>query len=99
MRAVYLLTAVADLCRLERTTGSHRLQSALSHLWGNMVDCEMYVTGGIRSIKQWEEFGIDYFLPQGTDKGGCYSEMCAATGVMKLAQRILQVSLLHCISC
>jgi hypothetical protein len=45
----------------------------------------------IGAIKQWEGFGLDYFLPQGTSEGGCYSETCAAIGVMMLAQRLLQV--------
>ncbi|KAK3676390.1 hypothetical protein LTR78_003666 [Recurvomyces mirabilis] len=93
VRAVYLLTAVADLCRVGPMAAPHKLRSTLYRLWDNMVDRKMYVTGGIGSIKQWEGFGIDYFLPQGTDEGGCYSETCAAIGVMMLAQRILQVSL------
>ena len=33
-------------------------------------------TGCIGSQKQWEGFGIDYFLPSGTDEGGCYAETC-----------------------
>ena len=92
VRAVYLLTAVADLCRIQPTCATEGLQSALYRLWDNMVDRKMYATGGIGAIKQWEGFGIEYFLPQGTDEGGCYSETCAAIGVMMLAQRILQVS-------
>ena len=51
----------------------------------------MYLTGGIGAIAQWEGFGEDYFLPQSTDEGGCYSETCAAIGVMMLAERMLQV--------
>jgi uncharacterized protein len=92
VRLVYLLTAVADLCRVDPGKTSHDLRPALFRLWDNMVDRKMYVTGGVGAIKQWEGFGIDYFLPQGTDEGGCYSETCAAIGVMMLAQRILQVS-------
>ncbi len=37
--------------------------------------------------------GIDYFLPQGTDEGGCYAETCAAIGVIMLAERLLQFDL------
>jgi DUF1680 family protein len=58
-----------------------------------MIEKKAYVTGGIGAIKQWEGFGIDYFLPQGTDEGGCYAETCAAIGVMMLAERLLQVDL------
>jgi DUF1680 family protein len=89
VRAMYLLTAVADLVR---TDPSHpELEMAVRRLWDNMVEKKMYVTGGIGAMKQWEGFGKDYFLPQGTDEGGCYAETCASIGVMMLAQRILQV--------
>lgn len=91
---MYLLTAVADLVRLrpcekEKAT----LEAAMYRLWDNMTQRKMYVTGGIGAIKQWEGFGLDYYLPQGTDEGGCYAETCAAIGVMMLAERLLQVSL------
>lgn len=58
-----------------------------------MVDKKMYVTGGIGAIKQWEGFGIDYFLPQSTDEGGCYSETCASIAVLFLAERMLDIQL------
>ncbi|KAK3640634.1 hypothetical protein LTR56_003697 [Elasticomyces elasticus] len=93
VRAMYLLTAVADLVRMEQpepTTSTVELKVAMHRLWDNMVERKMYVTGGIGAIKQWEGFGVDYFLPQGTDDGGCYAETCAAIGVMMLAERILQ---------
>lgn len=90
VRAMYLLTAVADLVRIdgENTT---KFRHTLERLWDNMVDKKMYLTGGIGAIKQWEGFGINYFLPSGTDEGGCYAETCAAIGVMMLAERLLQV--------
>lgn len=91
VRAMYLLTAVADLVRLESV--SIDLKEAVYRLWNNMVEKKMYVTGGIGAVRQWEGFGQDYFLPSGTDEGGCYAETCAAIGVMMLAQRILQVSM------
>lgn len=98
VRALYLLTAAADLLCIEKQ-GSQSLSSskdwkkAVDRLWDNMVDKKMYVTGGIGAIKQWEGFGIDYFLPQGTDEGGCYSETCASIAVMMLAERMLHVDL------
>ncbi|TGO88009.1 hypothetical protein BPOR_0190g00140 [Botrytis porri] len=58
-----------------------------------MAQKKMYLTGGIGAIKQWEGFGIDCFLPSGTDEGGCYSETCASIGVMMLAERLLQIDL------
>ncbi|KAK3651068.1 hypothetical protein LTR56_005832 [Elasticomyces elasticus] len=96
VRAMYLLTAVADLVRMEQpqpTTSTVALKVAMHRLWDNMIERKMYVTGGIGAIKQWEGFGVDYFLPQGTDDGGCYAETCAAIGVMMLAERILQLDL------
>ncbi|KAK5698336.1 hypothetical protein LTR17_023743 [Elasticomyces elasticus] len=96
VRAMYLLTAVADLVRMghqEPTLSTAELEIAMHRLWDNMVERKMYVTGGIGAIEQWEGFGPDYYLPQGTDDGGCYAETCAAIGVMMLAERILQVDL------
>lgn len=93
VRAMYLLTAVADLvriCQPESNVGTKYLP-AVHRLWSNMVEKKAYVTGGIGAMKQWEGFGIDYFLPHGTDEGGCYAETCAAIGVMMLAERLLQV--------
>ncbi|KAJ4502054.1 hypothetical protein HRR83_000001 [Exophiala dermatitidis] len=94
VRAVYLLTAAADLVRSgSSSVPNAQLKDAVYRLWDNMVDRKMYATGGIGAIKQWEGFGLDYFLPQGTDEGGCYAETCAAIGVMMLAERILQYDL------
>jgi DUF1680 family protein len=89
---MYLLTAVADLVRIADTDSNDAKRKALERLWTNMVDKKMYLTGGIGAIKQFEGFGIDYFLPSGTDEGGCYAETCAGIGVMMLAERLLQAS-------
>lgn len=93
---MYLLTAVADLVRICQPASAvgTKYWPAVHRLWLNMIEQKSYVTGGIGAIKKWEGFGIDYFLPQGTDEGGCYAETCAAIGVMMLAERLLQVSLL-----
>ena len=89
---MYLLTAVADLVRSGKGP-DQRLNDAVYRLWNNMIDRKMYLTGGIGAMQQWEGFGIDYFLPQGTDEGGCYAETCASIGIMMLAERILQYDL------
>ncbi|KAI0842688.1 glycoside hydrolase family 127 protein [Hypoxylon sp. FL0890] len=98
VRAMYLLTGVADLlCLDELGVKSYKHKGeyfdALSRLWNNMVDKKMYLTGGIGSMWQWEGFGIDYFLPQGSDEGGCYNETCASIGVIMLAERLLHLDL------
>jgi hypothetical protein len=97
---MYLLTAVADLVALSDSPSTELERSekdtwieTLRRLWANMVDKKMYITGGIGAIKQWEGFGLDYFLPQGTDEGGCYAETCASIGIMMLAERMLHIDL------
>lgn len=92
VRAMYLLTAAADLVRVDNQCLEKEIFAAITRLWDNMVQCKMYCTGGIGAIKQWEGFGLNHFLPQGTDEGGCYSETCASIGVMMLAERLLRVS-------
>lgn len=91
VRAMYLLTAAADLVREDPSSNYEKLTKAIDRLWANMVDCKMYSTGGIGAMSQWEGFGIDYFLPQGTDEGGCYAETCASIGIMMFADRLLKV--------
>ncbi|THV53910.1 hypothetical protein BGAL_0039g00220 [Botrytis galanthina] len=93
VRAMYLLTAVSDLVRVDKSEDAESKRTAVERLWNNMVQKKMYLTGGIGAIKQWEGFGIDCFLPSGTDEGGCYSETCASIGVMMLAERLLQSDL------
>ncbi|KAF4451551.1 hypothetical protein F53441_5508 [Fusarium austroafricanum] len=98
VRAMYLLTAVADMVCINISGDKPLLSSlewkdALYRLWNNMVDKKMYLTGGIGAIKQWEGFGRDYFLPQSTDEGGCYAETCASIAVMMLAERLLHIDL------
>ncbi|KAI8690562.1 hypothetical protein LRP88_07830 [Fusarium phalaenopsidis] len=98
VRANYLLTAVADMLYLSKEDGrpipnAEGWSEAVHRLWDNMVDKKMYMTGGVGAIKQWEGFGIDYFLPQGTDEGGCYNETCVSIAVMMLAERILHLDL------
>jgi DUF1680 family protein len=89
---MYLLTALADLVHKSQNMSMNGYKEALLRLWANMVHKKMYLTGGIGAMHQWEGFGIDYFLPQGLDEGGCYAETCAAIGVVMLAERLLQVS-------
>ena len=98
VRALYLLTAVADLLCIEKKgsksmTKSPEWLNALHRLWDNMVDKKMSVTGGVGAIEQWEGFGIDYFLPQSTDEGGCYNETCASIAILFLAERLLDIEL------
>ncbi|CAK7216369.1 hypothetical protein SCUCBS95973_002789 [Sporothrix curviconia] len=98
VRAVYLLTAVADMAVLDRqgvqkTAQADAWRAAAERLWNNMVDRKMYLTGGIGARPEWEGFGRDYQLPQSTDEGGCYAETCASIGAIMLAERLLHLDL------
>lgn len=104
VRATYLLTAAADLVCLHAERARPLLAgpaddeagswlAALGRLWDSIVSRKMYLTGGVGATAQWEGFGIDHFLPQAPDEGGCYAETCASVGVMMLAERLLRLSL------
>jgi DUF1680 family protein len=98
VRCMYLLVAAADMVALshensQKLDNAAQWQGAIVRLWDNMVDKKMYLTGGIGAMAQWEGFGIDYFLPAGTDEGGCYAETCASVGIMMLAERLLTIDL------
>ncbi|KAF5697943.1 DUF1680 domain-containing protein [Fusarium mundagurra] len=98
VRAGYLLTAVADMLHLSAESGkvlpnAQAWSQTLHKLWVNMVDRKMYLTGGIGTMTQWEGFGNDYFLPQGTDEGGCYAETCASIAFVMLAEQMLHLDL------
>lgn len=98
VRAVYLLTAVTDIAvqdrlGLQKNDKAAAWLEAANRLWNNMVDKKMYLTGGIGAIPEWEGFGRDYFLPQGSDDGGAYAETCASIGAMMFAERLLHLDL------
>ncbi|KAI1636984.1 hypothetical protein F4809DRAFT_650137 [Biscogniauxia mediterranea] len=98
VRAMYLYTGVADLvCHdalgLRPFEARDAYLGAVRGLWDNMVGRKMYLTGGVGAMWQWEGFGIDYFLPQGSDEGGCYNETCASIAVVMLAERLLHLDL------
>lgn len=98
VRVTYLLTGAADLLALDKDgtqplSNADRWRTALHRLWDNMVSKKMYITGSVGAVAQWEGFGIDYFLPQAPDEGGCYAETCASIGVMMLAERLLYMEL------
>ncbi|KAI0601635.1 hypothetical protein F4775DRAFT_589403 [Biscogniauxia sp. FL1348] len=98
VRALYLYTGVADLACHDalglRPFGAKAAYlDAVRGLWDNMVGRKMYLTGGVGAMWQWEGFGIDYFLPQGSDDGGCYNETCASIAVVMLAERLLHLDL------
>jgi DUF1680 family protein len=53
-------------------------------LWHNMVNCKMYVTGGLGAVPAYEGFGPDYYLPNDT----AYNEICAAVAAGFFSQNM-----------
>ncbi|WMY74592.1 glycoside hydrolase family 127 protein [Buttiauxella selenatireducens] len=84
VRFVYLMAGVAHLARLHKD--EEKRQTCL-RLWDNMVQRQMYITGGIGSQSSGEAFSSDYDLPNDT----VYAESCASIGLMMYARRMLQL--------
>lgn len=84
VRAVYMYTAMADLAL---HTGDESLTQACRKLWSNIVQKQMYITGGIGSTHHGEAFSFDYDLPNDT----VYAETCASIGLIFFASRMLRL--------
>ena len=84
VRFVYLMAGVAHLARLHKD--EEKRQTCL-RLWDNMVQRQLYITGGIGSQSSGEAFSSDYDLPNDT----VYAESCASIGLMMYARRMLQM--------
>ncbi|WP_409308729.1 glycoside hydrolase family 127 protein [Pectobacterium sp. B1J-3] len=84
VRFVYLLTGVAHLARLHNDPEKRQI---CLHLWKNMVQRQLYITGGIGSQSSGEAFSHDYDLPNDT----VYAESCASIGLMMFANRMIQL--------
>ena len=84
VRFVYLMAGVAHLARLSKNEGKR--QDCL-RLWKNMVQRQLYITGGIGSQSSGEAFSSDYDLPNDT----VYAESCASIGLMMFARRMLEL--------
>jgi hypothetical protein len=85
VRAMYLLSAVADLAH---ENDDLTLLKTSERLWKNLVTRRMYLTGGIGVAHNIEGFTQDYDLPDET----AYAETCATIGLMFWNHRLLQFS-------
>jgi DUF1680 family protein len=83
VRAMYLLSAVADLAHEKNDLS---LLVTCQRLWENLVSKRMYLTGAIGPSAHNEGFTQDYDLPDET----AYAETCATIGVMMWNHRLLQ---------
>lgn len=84
VRACYLYAGVADVA-LE--TGDQELVEVLRHLWDDLTQHQMYITGGLGPARTNEGFTFAYDLPNET----AYAETCASIALMFWAQRLFQL--------
>jgi len=82
VRAMYACCGATDYY-LE--TGDQAYLKTLNVLWEDLVNRQMYVTGGVGARSQGEAFGEPYELPNFT----AYGESCAAIGNMMWNWRML----------
>lgn len=85
VRAVYLYSGLADVAA---ETGDKELFSTAERLWNNIVNRQMYITGGIGQSSTGESFTFDYDLPNDT----AYAETCAACGLIFFARRMFEAT-------
>ncbi|MFT4258292.1 glycoside hydrolase family 127 protein [Microbacterium sp.] len=82
VRAMYLAAGALDVAD---ETGDDRLADAVEAQYRRTIERRSYLTGGVGSHHQNEEFGDDYELP--ADRA--YAETCAAIGSLMVAWRLL----------
>jgi DUF1680 family protein len=66
---------------------SEPLLDAARDLCRNIADTQMYITGGIGSMRTGEAFTFPYDLPNDI----MYTETCASIGLMMVCQRLLNI--------
>ena len=84
VRACYLYAGVADVA-LE--TGDQELLDVLRRLWDDLIQHQMYVTGGLGPARTNEGFTFAYDLPNET----AYAETCASIALVFWAQRMFHL--------
>ena len=78
---MYLYTGAADVAA---QTGDTSYVKAMKNVWNDVVDRNMYITGGIGSSGSNEGFSKDYDLPNEQ----AYCETCASVGMVFWNQRM-----------
>ncbi len=85
VRATYLYSAVADLAALTNDAGYNQ---ASERIWRDAIGKRTYLTGGIGSYRQHENYGDDYDLPNLS----CWNEICASVGNILWNHRMFLLS-------
>lgn len=81
VRATYLYIPLTDIAAL---TGDGEYARANERIWEDAVSKRTYLTGGVGSYRDEEDFGDDYDLPNLS----CWNEICAAFGNVLWNQRL-----------
>jgi DUF1680 family protein len=85
VRATYLYNGVTDLAAFVPDADYRR---AALRIWDDAVTKRTFLTGGIGSYRDDEDYGDDYDLPN----IGCWNEICAAVGNVLWNQRLFQLT-------
>ena len=85
VRAMYLYSAMADFARIGQDS---KMQKACETLFDNVVEKQMYITGGVGSSHIGEAFTYNYDLPSDT----AYAETCASIGMAFFCRRMLEIT-------
>lgn len=85
VRLMYQLCAMADVSALHPKAD---YMKALLSLWEDVVERNMYITGGIGSTSYNEGFTKDYDLPNES----AYCETCASVGMVLWSQRMNELT-------
>ncbi|HEY0433727.1 MAG TPA: beta-L-arabinofuranosidase domain-containing protein, partial [Chitinophagaceae bacterium] len=85
VRAMYLYTGAADVASMNGDSG---YLTAMKKVWQDVVERNMYITGGIGSAGDNEGFTKDYDLPNES----AYCETCASVGMVLWNQRMCQLT-------
>ncbi len=85
VRAVYLYAGMADVAA---ATGDQELLDASIRLYDNIVEKQLYITGGIGQSNTLERFSTTYDLPNDAN----YNETCASIGLALYALRLGQIT-------
>lgn len=85
VRAVYMYSAMADIAAL---LDDIDYINALNHIWANVVQKKIALTGGLGARHRGEAFDENYVLPNLTS----YNETCAAIGSIFWNHRMFLLS-------
>lgn len=84
VRATYMYAGMADVAAL---TGDKSYLTAIDHIWADVVNKKMYLTGGIGATGAGEAFGAAYQLPNMS----AYAETCASIANVYWNNRMFQL--------